>query len=257
MPLFIYMWNANSEGGNLLKEALGIRRIRAERSVFKAGANKTVINWGSSEIQNPEVRRCRILNPPDQVHTTSNKLSFFRKISETNRDLLPPWTGDQRQAIAWTAEGHVVCARTVLNGHSAAGLVLMDRDHPESFVRASLYTKYIKKDEEYRVHVVNGNVIAIQRKVLRREKAESGEAVNWKIRNLDNGFVYQREGINPHVSVSRSALEAIRLSGLDFGAVDVIYNRRSERSYVLEINSAPGITGTTVTDYATAFRGYQ
>jgi glutathione synthase/RimK-type ligase-like ATP-grasp enzyme len=132
----------------------------------------------------------------------------------------------------------------------------MERDNPRSFVRAPLYTKYIKKDEEYRVHVIGGEIVAIQRKVLKKEKADSGEPINWKIRNLDNGFIYQREGINPPDGVRTVALDATRLSGLVFGAVDVIFNTRQQRAYVLEINSAPGITGTTVQNYADAFRAY-
>ena len=42
--------------------------------------------------------------------------------------------------------------------------------------------------------------------------------------------------------------------GLDFGAVDVIYNGHSNRAYVLEINTAPGLTGTTLDNYAAALR---
>jgi D-alanine-D-alanine ligase-like ATP-grasp enzyme len=132
----------------------------------------------------------------------------------------------------------------------------MDRDNPKSFVRAPLYTQYVKKQEEYRVHVVNGNIIAIQRKVLRREKAESGDEINWKVRNLDNGFIYQREGINPPEEVRVCALEAVRLSELDFAASDIIYNQRERRAYCLELNSAPGIQGSTVEDYAEAFRRF-
>ena len=165
MSLFIYSWNAGSEGAKLLKNTLGIRRIKNERSAFKGSPKKVVINWGSSEVT-PEVLKCQILNHPDRVHESSNKLSFFRKISQENRELLPPWTTDQNQAIAWTAEGHTVCARTILNSHSANGLVLMERDNPRTFVRAPLYTKYVKKDEEYRVHVAEGEIIASKDTVL-------------------------------------------------------------------------------------------
>jgi glutathione synthase/RimK-type ligase-like ATP-grasp enzyme len=42
-------------------------------------------------------------------------------------------------------------------------------------------------------------------------------------------------------------------SGLDFGAVDVIWNERQQRAYVLEINSAPGLEGTTIDDYVRYF----
>lgn len=260
MPLFIYSWNFGSEGADLLKQAMKIKKIKHEKSLFKGDPRKTVLNWGSSDLPR-EVLKSRVINPADRVTVTSNKLSFFRHITDTNRDLLPPWTTDQDTAIKWVTEGHTVCARTVLNGHSANGLVLMHRDKPETLVRAPLYTRYIKKDEEYRVHIVEGTVIDTQRKVLKKDFAtkaeEEGRAINWKIRNLDNGFIYQRNDINPDPSVHRVALEAIRISGLNFGAVDVIFSKAARRSYVLEINSAPGITGTTVENYARAFERYR
>lgn len=254
MPTWIYSWNFHSEGANFLKDAMGIRKIKHERSNFRGGPHKRVINWGASALPE-EVMRCRVVNAPDRVRVASNKLTFFQNVPA---DILPPWTTDFNQAVRWCAEGEVVCARTILNGHSAAGLVLMERDNPDGFVRAPLYTKYVKKEEEYRLHVVNGNVIDTQRKTLRRERAEEaangGAPVNWKIRNLDNGFIYQREGVRPADGVVRAAVAAMRASGLDFGAVDVIWNRREERAYVLEINTAPGITGTTVQSYAEALR---
>jgi glutathione synthase/RimK-type ligase-like ATP-grasp enzyme len=255
MPLYIYAWNAGSEGAKELAGALGVRRIRHERSTFKGSPRHTVINWGSSELP-PEILKANVLNPAQAVAQTSNKLSFFRTVSDTQRDILPPWTTSEKEALAWVAEGHVVVARTILNSSGGKGIVLMDRNDPKSFVKASLYTKYVKKDEEYRVHVFQGEVIGLQRKVIRRERAESGEPINWKVRNLENGFVYQREGINPAPRVREVAVLCQRASGLDFGGVDVIWNRKHNRAYVLEINSAPGLQGTTVTEYAQAFRRF-
>lgn len=257
MPTWIYSWNFNSEGANLLKDAMGIRKIRHENSRFVGGPNKRVINWGSSQLPQ-QVLRCKVVNTPTAVSLCSNKRTFFRHIAQHDNDLLPPWTEDFNQATAWVAEGHVVCARTVLSGHSAQGLVLMERDNPDGFVRAPLYTKYVKKEEEYRLHIINGEVVDTQRKTLRRERAEEaangGPPVNFKIRNLDNGFIYQREGVRPDDGVVRAARAAMAAVGLDFGAVDVIWNRKQKKAYVLEINTAPGITGTTVQSYAEALR---
>jgi D-alanine-D-alanine ligase-like ATP-grasp enzyme len=76
------------------------------------------------------------------------------------------------------------------------------------------------------------------------------------VRNLANGFVFQRNGIEvPEVvrQVARDTLLAVE--GLTFGAVDVIFNERANRAYALEINTAPGLEGTTVDDYVTFFRG--
>ncbi len=250
MTTWIYSHNEHSEGANALKEALGIRKIRHENSRFRGGPNKRVINWGASNVSD-EVSRCNIVNPPDRVRVASNKLNFFRAVQP---ELLPPWTTSFDEAIRWVGEGHDVCARTILNGHSAAGLVLMKRDNPDTFTQAPLYTQYVKKTEEYRIHVAFGQVIDFQRKTLSKEKAESGDPINYQIRNLNNGFIYQRGGVNPNDAIRNMAIEAVGQCHLDFGAVDIIWNNQRQRPYVLEINTAPGLTGQTVQSYADALR---
>jgi hypothetical protein len=256
--MFIYSWNAHSEGATALKDAIpALKKIKHENSRFRGSPKKVVINWGSSTLPE-EVLKSKVLNHPSLVVLCSNKLNFFRKVTENNPELLPPWTEDFNEAISWVRDGNLVCARTILNGHSANGLVIMKPDDPTTFVRAPLYTQYIKKNEEYRVHIVKGEVIDIQRKVLSRAKAEAhaetGEEINWQVRNHDNGFIYQRDNIDPNPDVERAAIEAMSIIGLDFGAVDVIYNRHHNRAYVLEINTAPGLTGTTVINYAEALK---
>lgn len=258
MTLLIYSYNPGSEGAKLLKDALGIQRIKNENSRFVGGPTKTVINWGSTEVP-MEVRKSRVLNPPNAIRVASNKLSFFQAMTRANAGkIIPPYTTESKTAMEWIARGDTLCARTILNGHSAAGLVVLDRNNPREFTKAPLYTKYIFKDEEYRVHIAMGEVIDIQRKVLRKEVADEHRAgrreINWKVRNLDNGFIYQKNNIHPHGSVIQVAQEAMRHTGLDFGAVDVIWSRKENRSYVLEINTAPGLAGTTVDSYAEVFR---
>jgi D-alanine-D-alanine ligase-like ATP-grasp enzyme len=41
---------------------------------------------------------------------------------------------------------------------------------------------------------------------------------------------------------------------LDFGAVDVIYNRAQDKAYVLEVNTAPGLEGSTLDNYVEAIQ---
>lgn len=254
MPTYLWSHNPNSDGASLLKEAMGIRKIKHERSTFVGGPRKRVINWGSSRLSE-EIMKCQVINRPEHVASASNKLDFFNKIGAEHANLLPDYTNNFDTAVAWVGDGCMVVARTVLNGHSGAGIVLMESSRPNEFVRAPLYTKYIKKTEEYRIHVVGTEVIDYQRKTLSQTKAQSGEEVNWKIRNLDNGFIYQRGGVNPHQSVLDAAIAVLGASELDFGAVDIVWNSRQGRGYVLEINTAPGITGTTVQSYAGALRG--
>lgn len=248
--MFIYSWSKFSEGASELAQELGAKKIKHENSKFKGNASKVVINWGSSKLPD-EVMKCKVINHPEKVVLCSDKLKFFERV---DKGIVPEWTTSMDVALSWVAEGHTVCARTVLNGHSAEGLVLMDRDHPNDFVKAPLYTKYIPKKDEFRVHVINGEVIDVQRKVLKKEKLESGDDINWKIRNLDNGFIYQREGINVPDAVKEVSVQAVKQIGLDFGAVDVVVDIKTQEPKVLEVNTAPGITGTTAKNYGDAFR---
>lgn len=247
--MFIYAWNKYSEGASELAEALGAKRIKHENSKFKGKPWKVVINWGSSEPPS-EVLKCEVLNHPDAVHIASDKLMSFKVMS---REIVPDWTEDLNEALSWVADGDTVCARTILNGHSAQGLILMDKDNPDKFVKAPLYTRYIKKTDEFRIHVVLGKVVDVQKKVIKKEKLNSGEEINWKIRNLDNGFIYQRENITVPDEVKTVGVLAVEELGLDFGAVDIVVDSKTKKPYVLEVNTAPGITGTTVQKYVEAF----
>lgn len=249
--VYIYSWNKVGEGSKALALALSAKRIKHENSRFKGSSRKVVINWGSSQLPE-EVEKCNILNKPDRIRICSNKLEFFRTIGDAVP--VPEWTESHERAMEWVAEGLTVCARTVLSGHSAEGLVLMHRDNPDDFVTARLYTKYIPKTDEYRVHVVGDRVVDVQRKALRNGWAEEHGEVNWKVRNLANGFIYMRNGINPPQSVLDVSIRAVNTIGLDFGAVDVIFNEKRNQPYVLEINTAPGIEGTTVDNYVEAFK---
>lgn len=248
--MYLYSYNKDSQGAKELSSALGIRRIKHENSKFKGSEKKKVINWGSTQVPE-EVSKSSVFNHPDVVRTVSNKLHFFRAVGD--RIPVPEWTESHDTALQWIAEGHTVCARTVLNGHSANGLVLMSNSNPDDFVRAPLYTKYIPKTDEYRVHVVRDRVIDVQRKALRTGYAEENE-VNWKVRNLANGFIYARNGVAPPQSVLDASVLTIREIGLDFGAVDVIFNEKRNQAYVLEVNSAPGLEGQTVINYAEALK---
>lgn len=145
----------------------------------------------------------------------------------------------------------VVC-RTILNGHSGAGIVLASKI--EELVDAPLYVEYIPKSEEYRVHVFNGQVIHSSRKARKKEVPD--EKINWKIRNHNNGFIFQHENFELPAQAAEHALNTVAALGLDFGAVDVIWNDKQQKAYVLEINTAPGIEGVTLSKYVEAIQKY-
>lgn len=225
-----------------LRRFPGIRSIRHRGSTFRPSPNKTVVNWGGCS-RTPILDGCTVINHPDFVAKAANKLSAFQEMT-TARTV--PWTTDKQYAMDnWLLD--VVC-RKKLRGKGGDGIVMVTT--MEEIVDAPLYTKYTKSKSEWRVHIYNNRVIQTSRKV--RNPDVPVEEVDWKIRNHDRGFIFQRNNENIPQDVIDQSLLAIRDLSLHFGAVDVLYNERYNQAYVLEVNCAPNLEGSLVELYANA-----
>jgi len=248
MKTFLYPYKSGSQSAKDLALGLGIKRIKCKGSKFKGGANKTVINWGSS---NPTVDfgNAIIINKPYNIGLASNKLLSFKHMQEFGVSV-PEYTQRKEQAVEWLAEGHKVFCRTKLSGHSGEGIVVAETIN--ELVDAPLYTKWIRIGQEYRVHVFRGEVLDVQRKARKHDVPD--EDVNWKVRNLAGGFIFARADVNPPEDVLKQAVDAVEALGLDFGAVDIITGKNNNNAYVLEVNTACGLMGTTLEKYIEAFK---
>lgn len=227
-----------------------VRRLFTdERGSLVAKPGHIIINWGSSSAPD-RLAAATFINPPHLVKVAGNKLSTFNVLStDVGEVSIPEYTTEYDKAVEWVTEGKVVVCRTKLNGHSGAGIVLAARE--EDIVRdCPLYVKYIKKAKEFRVHVAFGDVIDVQAK---RQRTDHEGTTDFAIRNHQNGWVYCREGIEEPADLREQAKRAILTLGLDFGAVDIIYNQHYNQCYVLEVNTAPGLEGTSVEIYTNAF----
>jgi glutathione synthase/RimK-type ligase-like ATP-grasp enzyme len=257
---FLYPYRPGSLSATGLAQLLGVKRISHTNSRFVGTARKTVINWGASSLPESVMSCGTILNSPTAVARVVDKKSFFRVIDEAPEDLrpnTPPWTENKQEAEAWfdQKEGTLVVGRETLTGHSGQGIVIFEnKEELKNFKTLPLYTLYIPKREEYRVHVFGNKVIDLQKKSVRSDA--NAEAINWRVRSHENGFIFTRGNINSEVvsSIKQQALLAIRACGLDFGAVDVIYNFRQSKAFVIEVNTSPGLEGATVEAYADAVR---
>jgi glutathione synthase/RimK-type ligase-like ATP-grasp enzyme len=204
------------------------------------------INWGSSTTI--PTGGNRVVNPVERIALASDKLRTFQALENVAGIRIPAFTTDRSVATGWLRDGVVVVCRTVLSGHSGAGIVLAQSE--DQLVNAPLYVQYVKKAKEFRCHVAFGEVIDVQEK---RKRAGYEGATNFQVRNHHTGWVYCREDIQEPTGLKPMALQVVSTLGLDFGAVDIIYNAKRNELYVLEVNTAPGIENTTVEKYATAF----
>ncbi len=255
--MFIYPYKKGSQGAKTLARAVGGKLIKTENSRFKGGAHKTVVNWGSSQLP-AEVMKCRVLNDPSNLGDVTNKLKFFQKV-EAHNNAIQEGVGDAGDmlvnipAFATTPDGGralaangLVVERHKLQGHSGEGIVIVE--DAAGITNCPLYVQYINKISEFRVHVIGGEVCLTQRKVKRADI--DADEVNWKVRNHAGGFIFQQNGIEVPPQVHEQALSVMEVVGLDFGAVDVIFNQKKAEAYVLEVNTAAGLMGTTGDMYA-------
>ena len=250
----IVSYNMRSQSVKNLQQALQkvvdipVLRIKKDSTKYQPRYTDYILNWGCSQ-------KWPFITHDEKYgnQLAVDKLTFFTAISKYNNivgDLdkinLPNWTDNYETARSLQ---YPIMCRTILNGHSGSGIVLANTD--KDLVECPLYVEYKKKKNEYRVHVFNGKVIDITQKRTRKD----AEFVDTKIRNFKNGWIYARENLEIPHDLELQALRVVGVLGLKFGAVDLIWNEYENKSYVLEVNTAPGVVGTTLTNYVNAILG--
>jgi hypothetical protein len=250
IPVF-YIYKKGSRGLKRLKTFLREKlnkkipkTITPENTEFTPKHNHLLINWGSSRKPDFPI----LYNNPNIVQEISNKLFFLNKIKE--EDFCLKFTTDKQRAIGWFTEkkDNLVVCRTILNGHRGEGIVLASS--PEEVVDAPLYTLYKKKTHEFRVHFFHNlktNELTVD--IQQKKKIKDHKDTNYQIRNHTTGWIYSRDNIQYSEKLDLVVKRVIELSKLTFGAIDILWNKQEDAYYVLEINTAPGLEGKTITFY--------
>lgn len=262
MATKLVAYKPGSESAKALALALDVKRLKEEGSTWKGKVGDTVINWGRSGGHTAFQSAARILNKPDAIASASHKVHSFAAFSAAiaaGKELkIPENTVTAANARQWLTQGTDVVVRNIVQGHSGAGIEILRAEDAHEIIagnvdmpRAPLYTAYIRKSEEYRIHVMNGQVFFIQRKARKLDVPD--DQVNWKVRNLDGGFIYANQNVEVDDVAKRYAITAVEALGLDFGAVDILKTKKGN-FFVLEVNTACGLAGTTLDKYVEAFK---
>lgn len=236
----ILPYKGGSAAAKALSKSTGI--LRATR-FYRPKPGDLIINWGCSDLLWPKLN---YINHPVAVNTASSKLLSLQALSAGGVNV-PEFTVNRNKAQEWINSGKRIVARTLDRASGGRGIVLVSlTENGGKLPQARLYTLYRPKYDEYRLHVWGKKVIDVQQKRKRKETEE----INNQIRNADNGWVFCREGIKVPDQVIEQALKAVEVLGLDFGAVDIGYTRKGEIATVYEVNTAPGLEGTTLEIYS-------
>ena len=253
--LKVFPYKMGSQSAKALAQGLRVKRVRP---TYDAKRRDIIINWGNSRpslIFSAE----HDLNKHESIALACNKLKTFETLTMAGYEYLPNWSTTRYKADQMLAditnEGETlgkeaIYCRTTLTGHSGSGIVIAKYSH--ELVEAPLYTVGTRHKHEFRVHVFKGEVIDVQQK-----KKKLGNFIGISgIRNHANGWIYARCDINPPNEVLTAAVEAVKLLGLDFGACDIGYRERDNKAFLFEVNTAPGLHGTTLQKYVDTFNNY-
>jgi hypothetical protein len=101
-----------------------------------------------------------------------------------------------------------------------------------------LYTLFSPSTSEWRVHISMKKEEALFAKKAKRNGQEEADI---PLRNHGDTYTFKYHDVAENDLVRTVAINAVRACGLDFGAVDVLYDKRLKQARLLEINTAPGL----------------
>ena len=233
-----------SKSAYALSKALGIKRLKRTNSKFTPKPGDVIVNWGLVDVL-PHVT---YLNPPAAVELAADKLATFKCLTSHGIPTPNHQTFRPTDSSLWLA-------RTTLHGHSGDGIVIATGPELPS---APLYTQYIPKVAEYRAIVVNGQVVDFKQKLKRRPHSDENPTGHIgdhhpHIWSHSGGYIFAREGIERPAGIDTLAINTMQALGLSYGALDIIKSEDG-RLYILEVNTAFGLDGSTISLVSTAIQ---
>lgn len=253
MKYFVLPYKRGSHAARVISRGIGAKQVRLVRSRWRPKLTRLLINWGHT---NPPIDvGNQVLNKPEATALAVNKLAALRRMQEAGVRV-PRFTDSKAEAAQWLAEkpDTVIFCRTMLRASGGRGIVIAKNNL--DLVQAPLYTKRVKKQEEYRVHIFRGGVIDVAQKRLRRGFAGHADR-NAYVRNFHNGWIHAHDNVVCPDSVKEISIQATQALGLDFGAVDVGLTAKG-LPFVFEVNTAPGLENQqTINAYINAFNNYK
>lgn len=251
--------NMGSNSAALLQAALSeltgstVLRVFPDRA-YRQREHHRVINWGRMVPPNwhDEELYENVVNSYESVRVAGCKQLSLEAFNAHGVEM--PEFGDVEWAYNIIARGGSVYARNVLRGHGGEGIEVISSlpeivNHP-----AKLFVQALDTHKEYRVHVIDGEVVHLQEKRRRRSRIDE-DSIDYDIRNNEGGWVYCIQNVDPSESVIHNSIAAVEAVGAVFGAVDVVMLEDGSAS-VLEVNTAPGLCNQTAEIYANKLVNY-
>lgn len=290
----VYVWDSAATdvtGRNLataLRATEGREKPRAIAGDILIGWGAKI----DREVAIPE--GVKILNHPNAIRKNRNKFSALELMKanrELSSNIAPFFKAEAIiDAIdADTVKVPVIGRKNYHQGGEGFWLCLTKAQVSEAIAAGAQYFQaYIDIKDEFRLHVFGDTIIYAVKKVenatkegwvaQRVEKVtdyaqKNNVNVNADTMNYVLGIIYGEQQLPDRVvrsnhrgwkfssvrlntlseALKTAAIRAVKAIGLDFGAVDCCVDNAGH-PYIIEVNSAPGLQGTTLEKYIETFQ---
>lgn len=257
--VYVYPWDQLSEGATAIAKRLDTSKIKRKGSRYTAQAGDLLVNWGASDFaqwlrEYDPKGKAKPLNR--NIETALNKVLFFR---QTQGSEYVPHSCEAHDLVHLALRFPVLC-RIKVKGMDGDGIVIAE--NREQLVDAPLYVQLEEKTAEYRVHVGRNKDHSISILGVQRKFIPNGSEADKRIRTSANGCYYVWTVKEKPVELPEAAQNAAKkvfdmFPDLDFGGLDVIYDSKRDKAFVIEINTAPEMTPKACDLYANFFQQFR
>lgn len=274
--------------GKLLQEALGLTG-----GTKKPTSVKTVLCWGTKvkeDITFPA--GVKVFNHPNKIRNNRNKLTALKTMGDTGC-AVADFSDDFSKAGNGKLAFPLIARTKYHQGGAGFWLCLNTSQLKQAQTEGAQYIQaFLDINKEYRLHVVNGEVIYAVRKVARDQKdldgafqeqwadhiknfaGKKGEALDDKTlkialgrmsrkmatgvdmvtRSNTRGWKFSRVTLDKvPQDLANEAIKSVKSLGLDFGAVDCCVDV-NKKSWIIECNTGPGLEGSSFEAYVPALK---
>lgn len=240
----LYSDRSSKTGKDLLNKFKPVSTKAFRKRTNKRFKTDVVLRWGSTESFDRLKSRLE-LNSLEAVSNASNKGVMMKKLVEANLPtpsiLFDPFHKTTEELDAFRNDEGGFYIRGANN----------EVRYDDTVRAGDLYvSKPVEnKRREYRVHVFNGEVIAIYEKIPNEEGVRLFKAHNCHFE------LKTPENCKLNIQNQQECIKAVNALGLLFGGVDVIRDK-DQNIFISEVNSAPALNGTNIDRYVTKITEY-
>ncbi|SRR5258708_15291760 len=232
-----------SKTARLLKKECKIPLIRDTNIDYIEGAPDLLIRWGSRKSL--PITFQRVLNKPEAIKKASNKAEC-RKLLTSKRIPVPAPSETEFPVIGRPAKHKAGSGFFVCNN---------EQEIINAKINGAVYfSKFYPKTKEYRVHVAGDKTLLVSVKEGDTTKMIWNKRLsNFNFRHMHRSEWLENEDLFYMV---RLAKKAIRVIGLDFGAVDVLafpIDQSLPKFVVCEVNTTPALSPLAISKYVKYF----